>query len=131
MTHLLDTNICIGILRQRPGMVTRLKQHAPTDCGVSQVTVYELLCGAEKSQDPVGGRQKVERFLSVIMELLFDRGAAEAAARIRVDLERKGMMIGPYDLLIAGHALANNCTLVTNNLSEFQRVTGLKVEAWP
>ena len=82
-------------------------------------------------QTPPGERQKVERFLSVIAELPFDRAAAETAARIRVDLERKGTPIGPYDLLIAGHALVNNLTVVTNNLGEFQRVNGLKVEAWP
>jgi len=130
MTHLLDTDTCIGILRQRPGMVARLSHMSPSDCGVSEVTVYELFCGVGGAQDPVRERQKVDRFLSVIVELPFDRAAAEAAARIRTDLEQKGMVIGPYDLLIAGHALANNLTLVTNNLGEFQRVTGVKLEAW-
>jgi tRNA(fMet)-specific endonuclease VapC len=131
MTHLLDTDTCIGILRQRPGMVAHLGRLAPNDCAVSEVTVYELLCGAGKSQDPVRERQKVERFLSVIAELPFDRAGAEAAAHIRADLERRGTVIGPYDLLIAGQALANNLTLVTNNLGEFQRVTGVRVETWP
>jgi tRNA(fMet)-specific endonuclease VapC len=131
MTHLLDTDTCVGILRQRPGMVSRLNQLLPNDCGVSQVTVYELLCGVEKAQDPAHERQKVEYFLSIIVELPFDRAAAEAASRLRGDLERKGTIIGPYDLLIAGHALANNFTLVTNNLGEFERVTGLKLETWP
>jgi tRNA(fMet)-specific endonuclease VapC len=112
-------------------MVGRLSQFSPSGCGVSQVAVYELLCGVAKAQDPVRERQKVERFLSVIIELPFDRAAAEVAARIRADLEQKGMVIGPYDLLIAGHALANNFTLVTNNLGEFQRVNGLKLETWP
>ena len=131
MTHLLDTDTCIGILRQRPGMVARLSQLAPNDCAVSHVTVYELLGGVEKAQDPARERQKVERFLSVIVELPFDRVAAETAARIRADLEKKGTPIGPYDLLIAGHALANNFTLVTGNVGEFQRVNGLKLETWP
>ena len=90
-----------------------------------------MFCGVEKAQTPLIERQKVERFLSVIAELPFDRAAAETAARIRADLERKGTPIGPYDLLIAGHALVNNLTVVTNNLGEFQRVTGLKIEAWP
>ena len=112
-------------------MVGRLSQLAPNDCGVSQVTVYELLCGVQKAHDPARERQKVERFLSVIVELPFDRAAAETAAHIRADLEQLGTVIGPYDLLIAGHALANNFTLVTNNLGEFQRVNGLKLETWP
>ena len=109
----------------------RLNQVSPSDCAVSAVTVYELFCGVEKAQNPSAERQKVELFLSVIAELPFDRAAAETAARIRVELEKKGTPIGPYDLLIAGHALVNGLTVVTNNLGEFQRVGGLKVEAWP
>jgi tRNA(fMet)-specific endonuclease VapC len=131
MTHLLDTDTCVGILRQRPGFTARLTRLAPSDCGVSEVTVYELLCGVGKAQDPAREELKVKRFLSAIVELPFDRAAAEAASRIRVDLEQKGKVIGPYDLLIAGHALANSLTLVTNNLGEFQRVAGLKLETWP
>ena len=131
MTHLLDTDTCIGVLRQRPGMVQRLSQLAPTDCAVSMVTVYELLCGVEKAQDPARERQKVDRLVSTIIELPLDRAAAESAARIRADLERRGQPIGPYDLLIAGQAIAAGLTLVTNNVKEFQRVAGLKVESWP
>jgi len=111
--------------------VPRLNQVSPSDCAVSAVTVYELFCGVEKAQNPISERQKVELFLSVIAELPFDRAAAETAARIRVELEKKGTPIGPYDILIAGHALVNGLTVVTNNLGEFQRVGGLKVEAWP
>jgi tRNA(fMet)-specific endonuclease VapC len=131
MTRLLDTDMCIGVLRQRPRMVARLSQLPPTDCGVSSVTVYELFCGVGKAQNTAAERQKIERFLSVISELPFDRGAAEAAANIRVDLEKRGMVIGPYELLIAGCALSKNLTLVTNNVGEFQRVTRLKLELWP
>jgi tRNA(fMet)-specific endonuclease VapC len=101
MTHSLDTDTCIGVVRQRPGMVQRLSQVAPTDCAVSMVTVYELFCGVEKAQDQAKERQKVQRFVSAIVELPLDRAAAETAARIRGDLERQGQLIGPYDLLIA------------------------------
>lgn len=131
MTRLLDTDTCIGVLRQRPGMVARLSQLPPTECGVSSVTVYELFCGVGKAQNPAAERQKVERFLSVIAEFPFDRAAGWAAAEVRVDLEKRGLVIGPYDLLIAGHALSRNLTLVTNNVREFQRVTGLRLESWP
>lgn len=131
MNRLLDTDTCIGVLRQRPGMVQRLSQLPPADVAVSMVTVYELFCGVEKAQDPARERQKVERFLSVIAELPLDRMSAQSAARIRAHLERQGKPIGPYDLLIAGQALATGFTLVTNNTSEFQRVPGLKFESWP
>jgi tRNA(fMet)-specific endonuclease VapC len=131
MIYLLDTDTCIGVLRQRPGMVQRLSQAAPTDCGVSMVTVFELFCGAEKAQNPALERQKVERFVSVIIELPLDRSSADAAAKIRADLERQGNVIGPYDLLIAGQALAAGLTLVTNNVREFQRVRGLNIQSWP
>lgn len=131
MTHLLDTDTCIGVLRQRPGMVERLRQVAPTDCAVSMVTVYELYCGLARALDPAQERQKVERFISAVIELPLDRAGAETAARIRSELERQGKPIGPYDLLIAGQAVADGLTLVTNNVREFHRVSGLKLESWP
>lgn len=131
MTYLLDTDICIGVLRQQSGMVQRLRQLAPTDCAVSMVTVYELFCGLAKAQDLAVERQKVERFVSAIIEPPLDRAGAEAAANIRAELERQGSCIGPYDLLVAGQALASDLTLVTNNVREFRRVTGLKLESWP
>jgi len=84
----------------------------------------------EKAPGPARERQKVERFVSTIIEPPFDRAAAERAARIRADLERQGQPIGPYDLLIAGQALVNGLTLVTNNRQEFQRVSGLTLESW-
>jgi tRNA(fMet)-specific endonuclease VapC len=84
-----------------------------------------------KAQHPDRELARVERFVAAIIELPFDRAAAEVAARIRIDLEGRGMPIGPYDLLIAGQALANNLTLVTGNVQEFQRVAGLKIESWP
>ena len=95
------------------------------------VTVYELFCGLSKAQDPAKERQKVERFVSAVIELPLDRASAEAAANIRADLERSGTPIGPYDLLIAGQAVADGLMLVTNNVHEFQRVSGLKLESWP
>jgi tRNA(fMet)-specific endonuclease VapC len=131
MTYLLDTDTCIGVLRQRPGMVRRLSQLAPTDCAVSMVTVYEMFCGLAQAQDPARERQKVVRFIAAIIELPLDRASAEAAAKVRGELERQGNLIGPYDLLIAGQALAGGLTLVTNNIGEFQRVSGLNLQSWP
>lgn len=131
MIYLLDTDTCIDVLRQKPGMVNRLEQISPADCAVSMVTVYELLCGVGKAQHPDKERAKVERFVSAITLLPFDRSAAESSAQIRTDLEQRGIPIGPYDLLIAGQALANGLTLITNNVKEFQRVAGLKLDSWP
>jgi len=130
MAYLLDTDTCIGVLRQRPGMMQRLSKVAPTDCAISMVTVYELFCGLAKAREPDKERSKVEKFVSAVIELPFDRAAAESAARIRCDLERRGMTIGPYDLLIAGQAVAGGYTLVTNNVQEFQRINGLALESW-
>ena len=130
MTYLLDTDICIGVLRQKPGMVEKLSRLAPADVAVSMVTVYELFCGVEKAGDPARERAKVERFISAIVELPLERVAAQTAAQVRAELERQGTGIGPYDLLIAGQALASNLTLVTGNLAEFRRVPGLKIESW-
>ncbi len=131
MTHLLDTDTCIGVLRQKPGFVEKLSRLAPADVAVSMVTVYELFCGVEKAANPARERGKVERFISAIVELPLERAAAQRAAQVRAELERQGMVIGPYDLLIAGQALAGDLTLVTGNLAEFQRVPGLKMESWP
>jgi tRNA(fMet)-specific endonuclease VapC len=95
MTHLLDTDTCIGVLRQRPGMVQRLSQIAPTDCAVSMVMVYELFCGLARALDPANERQKVGRFVSAVIELPLDRAGAETAANIRAELERQGTSTGP------------------------------------
>jgi tRNA(fMet)-specific endonuclease VapC len=95
------------------------------------VSVYELFCGLAKAQDPAKERQKVERFIAAVIELPLDRASAEAAAKIRGELERRGKLIGPYDMLIAGQALAGGLTLVTNHLREFQRVSGLNLQSWP
>ncbi len=130
MTHLLDTDTCVAVLRQRPGYLDQLRRLAPADVAVSMVTVYELYCGVEKTRDPAAERQKVAKLLAMVNELPFDRSAAEAAARIRADLAQRGQIIGPYDLLIAGHAVAHRLTLVTDNVAEFRRVTGLQVESW-
>jgi len=112
-------------------MVQRMSQVAPMDCAVSMVSVYELFCGLAKAQDPAKEQKKVERLISAIIELPLDRAGAEAAANIRAELERQGTPIGPYDLLIAGQAVAGGLTLVTNNVGEFKRVSGLKLESWP
>jgi len=130
MTHLLDTNVCIAALRGRPQVCRRLSAMNPDDCGVSIVSVYELFSGVERCRHPEDERRKVETFLSPLNLLPFDYDAALQTARIRWHLEREGEIIGPYDLMLAGQALALGVTMVTHNAGEFERVPGLSLEDW-
>jgi tRNA(fMet)-specific endonuclease VapC len=131
MKYLLDTNICIYAIKQKPeAVLQRFLAQDPADLCISAITYAELLHGVEKSQSPERNRMAVTLFLSPITILPFDGAAAEAYGRVRAALEQKGTPIGPLDTLIAGHALAADLTLVTNNVREFIRVDGLRVENW-
>jgi tRNA(fMet)-specific endonuclease VapC len=131
LIYLLDTNICIYALKRRPPEVLeKLRSISRSVVAISVITVLELRQGAEKSQDPERAHQKLDFFLSSIRALPFDEEAALVAARIRAVLERQGRPIGDLDSLIAAHALAQDLTLVTNNLREFQRIPDLRIENW-
>jgi tRNA(fMet)-specific endonuclease VapC len=130
MTHLLDTNVCIAVLRGNPLVTARLRARVPNDCGVSAVSLYELYAGVERCRQPEVERQKIELFCRPLHVLPFDPDAAARAAQVRWHLEQHGELIGPYDLMLAGHALALDITLVTHNTREFQRVPGLMLEDW-
>jgi tRNA(fMet)-specific endonuclease VapC len=130
MAYLLDTNTCIDIMRRHPYAVMRLAAVSPGECYVSSVTVYELLTGVAKCNRPAAERQKLERLLSLVFDISFDATSAHQSAMIRVELERVGQKIGPYDVMIAGHARAEGMVLVTNNRAEFSRVRGLTIEDW-
>lgn len=103
---------------------------SPDDCAVSVVTAYELFTGVGKCREPAQERAKVTKLITTVRLVAFDRTAAEHAALVRMDLERTGRVCGPYDLLLAGHALCLGLTLATNNVREFSRVGGLTVEDW-
>ena len=117
-------------MRGTASVIAVAAAHDPVDLVVSSVTTYELLTGVEKCADPARERGKVERLLTTIRQVDFDLSAASAAANIRADLESRGEMIGPYDVLIAGVARSQGMVLVTDNLQEFVRVSGLTVENW-
>lgn len=102
----------------------------PADCVISTISSYELFTGVAKCASPTKEKAKVDQLLSTIVELPFDMAAAREAGRIRALLETLGQMIGPYDVLLSGQALAAQLTLVTANVKEFQRVPGLTVENW-
>jgi tRNA(fMet)-specific endonuclease VapC len=130
LRYMLDTNLCIRVLRDRPAQAReRFNLEADGLC-ISTVVLTELLHGAAKSARPAHHRREVERFASRLEVLAFDVAAADHAADIRAALERKGQPIGGYDLLIAGHARSRGLVIVTGNLAEFGRVDGLRCEDW-
>jgi tRNA(fMet)-specific endonuclease VapC len=130
LRYMLDTNLCIRVLRDRPaGLRARFNAEADGLC-ISTIILTELLHGAEKSDRPAINRGKVEQFAARLVVLPFDVDAAAHAADIRATLERKGTSIGGYDVLIAGHARSKGLVVVTGNLAEFSRVDGLRCEDW-
>jgi tRNA(fMet)-specific endonuclease VapC len=130
LRNMLDTNLCIRLLRDRPqGLRPRFNAEADTLC-ISTITLTELLHGAAKSAKPIENRREVEGFAARLSVLPFDEDAAAHAADIRADLERRGTPIGAYDLLIAGHARSQGLVVITGNLGEFRRVDGLRAEDW-
>jgi tRNA(fMet)-specific endonuclease VapC len=130
LRYLLDTNLCIRVLRDRPaGLRPRFNAEAES-LSISTVVLTELLHGAAKSAKPIENRREVERFAARLAVLPFDPEAASHAAEIRAALEKRGEGIGAYDVLIAGHARSRGLTVITGNLDEFRRVPGLLSEDW-
>ncbi len=128
---MLDTNICIYIIKNHPPKVRQiLEQKKDFEIVLSTAVVFELQYGIEKSLAREKNQIALEEFLIGFEIATFDRAAATRAASIRAGLERKGTPIGAYDYLIAAHALELGATLVTNNLKEFRRVQGLHLENW-
>lgn len=130
MKVLLDTNTCIALMKGNEKATQRLMSLKPSDCAVSTVTSYELFTGVFKCQNPARERQKVLRLLAVLRVLPFDEAAATKAAEIRAHLESTGKVCGPYDMLLAGHALSRQLRIATGNVGEFSRVPHLSVEDW-
>jgi tRNA(fMet)-specific endonuclease VapC len=130
MKYLLDTNVCIAAMRGREPVLARLLSCRPDDCGVSMVSVFELFSGVCRCARPQVEEVKVRAFLEPLHLLPFDWDSALRTAEVRWHLEKAGMKIGPYDLQLAGQALALDVTLVTHNTREFERVEGLRLEDW-
>jgi tRNA(fMet)-specific endonuclease VapC len=129
--YLLDTNICVFVIRGKsPLVLQRFRQQLPDDLGVSTITLAELRYGAEKSNDPVRNHAALNSFLAPMQILTFDAECADYYGKVRSDLERRGVPIGPLDTMIAAQSLRLNVPLVTNNTGEFSRVPGLKLEDW-
>lgn len=133
MRYLLDTNICIYLINRRPhheAVLRHMDGLIYGDLLISSITIAELRYGVAKSARPEQNREKFEGFIERFEIVAFDDAAAAAYGNIRAGLENAGTPIGSLDTLIAAHALCLQCTLVTNNVKEFGRVSGLRIENW-
>lgn len=130
LRYMLDTNLCIRVLRDKPAVLRERFNHEADGLCISSIVLMELLYGAERSARIERHRRAVEDLAARLDVLAFDAPAAAHAAEIRAELERRGQRIGAYDLQIAGHARSRGLTVVTGNLDEFRRVEGLRSEDW-
>jgi tRNA(fMet)-specific endonuclease VapC len=129
--YLLDTNICIELIRSRSTKILkRLQKCRIGQVGISSITLAELEYGVYKSRDPQRNRLALIEFCAPLEILSFDDRAASIYGQIRTAIEKAGKPIGPLDTLIAAHALALDATLITNNQREFARVPKLHIENW-
>lgn len=131
MKFMLDTNICIYIIKRKPMEVfTRFQKHKFSEICISSITLAELGYGVEKSSNISQNKFALNCFLAPVDILPFTDRAAIEYGKIRASLEKRGEIIGAYDMLIAAHAYSEGITLVTNNTSEFARIAGLNIENW-
>ena len=131
MKLMLDTNVCIYLIKERPpSILERFASHAVGDIGISVITLAELEYGVSKSSRPARNREALDQFIAPLELASFDRRATAAYGKLRSTLEKKGQSIGSMDLLIAAHALSLDVRLITRNVREFGRVPGLSVEDW-
>ena len=131
MKYLLDTNICIYIIKRKPiSVLAKFNEHDVGDIGISTISVAELSYGVQKSKLRDQNQQALLQFLAPLVMAEFDAEAAFAYGQLRADLEAQGTPIGSLDTLIAGHAVSLGVTVVTNNEKEFSRVPKLNVENW-
>jgi tRNA(fMet)-specific endonuclease VapC len=131
MRWMLDTNTCIYIMKHHPPQVReQLRRVAIGEIGMSTIVLAELQFGIQKSQRQVENEVALSDFLPYCLVLDWPQAASKVYAKMRRELESQGTPIGSNDLLIAAHALHLGCTLVTNNIEEFKRVRGLRIDDW-
>jgi tRNA(fMet)-specific endonuclease VapC len=129
--YMLDTDICIYLIKGKSQkLIKKLEGFDFEEIVISTITAVELEKGVEKSQFIEKNRQALKKCLTPFKIMPFDFEAAKKSGKISADLEKKGEIIGPYDILIAAHAISLGATLITNNIKEFKRVTGLVLENW-
>jgi tRNA(fMet)-specific endonuclease VapC len=131
MEFMLDTNICIYIIKRKPlNVIERFKQTKISQIGVSTITLSELSYGVSKSSKPEQNQMALAQFLAPLEILPYGDDAAQYYGDLRTHLEKQGTPVGSLDMLIAAHALSIACTLITNNVKEFVRIPNLKIENW-
>jgi len=130
LKYMLDTNIVIYTIKNKPDKVRRAFLKHDGQMSISSITLMELIYGAEKSAKPEENLRVIEGFTARLEVLDYDDAAAIHTGQLRAYLAKQGQPIGPYDQMIAGHARALGLVLVTNNLKEFSRVSGLRLENW-
>jgi tRNA(fMet)-specific endonuclease VapC len=131
MKYMLDTNICIYLIKKKSEKVLRhFKAHAIGDIGISSITLAELRYGVEKSQQVQKNREALYEFLLPLEIADFDDKATVSYGTVRAALEKAGTPVGSMDMLIGAHALSLGATLVTNNGREFKQIKGLKIADW-
>src|SRR6056297_2085554 len=130
LRYMLDTNILIYTVKNKPEIVRQQFEEHDGEICASSITAMELLYGAHKSQAVRRNLDVIDGLLGRLELLDFDLGAAEHAGQIRAELAASGNPIGPFDIMIAGHARSTGLCLVTNNQREFARVGGLRLANW-
>ncbi len=131
MQYMLDTNICIYIIKKKPPeIIQRFKQIEISQIGISSITLSELLFGVYKSSKPEQNQMALAQFAAPLEIVSYGDEAADFYGMLRFSLEKQGTPIGSLDMLIAAHALSIGCILITNNEKEFNRIPNLKIENW-
>ena len=130
LQYMLDTNICIYAIKSRPIELREQFNRLTEQICISTITLAELYYGVEKSTRPAQNLRTVEEFVARLEALPFSAEAAAHYGQVRAELERAGRLAGPYDMLIGAHARSAGLIVVTNNLREFERIPGLRIENW-
>ena len=131
MKYLLDTNICIYLIKKKPvNLIRKMMKMKTEDIGISTITLSELDYGIAKSRFPEQNQMALLEFLIPFGIIDYDQKASKEYGRIRTELERKGKPIGPLDMLIAAVARSQELILITNNVKEFARIESLIIENW-
>jgi len=130
LKYLLDTNIVIYTIKNRPEEVRQAFKQHQGQMAISTITWGELVFGAERSAQPERNQADIDGMAARLEVLPFDKKAAAHFGQIRAELYAQGKPIGPYDMMIAGHARSQGLILVTNNTKEFERVSGIRLENW-
>jgi tRNA(fMet)-specific endonuclease VapC len=130
MRYVLDTNTLIYFFKGLGDVSKHMLAQSPSELAIPTVVLFELEVGIAKSTSPDKRKSHLQEITALVNVLPFGIAESRSAAQIRVELEKQGLPIGPYDVLIAATALANNTILITHNQKEFGRIEGLKIEDW-